>query len=197
MRGRFLVDVLLGLVANGVRARRRRAARTRTCCSGAGCSSRNRARTASARCCLRIGRNLSFFFISVEPRVDPALQRDVSLLDADPVRDRQEHVVRELRGAIGGRDPTSTVSSHIRASARPWLNASSAFVKLSVDDHLRVREAVLHPAVVDRAARRRDLASPDVGERLHRRRRSSRAGGPWPCSRRARSRSACRGRRCR
>ena len=28
--------------------------------------------------------------------------------------------------------PTRTVSSHISASARPWLKASSAFVKLSV-----------------------------------------------------------------
>src|SRR5919206_1751620 len=41
----------------------------------------------------------------VQARVDPALHRDVPLLDADPVREREKRVVRELEVAVGGRDP--------------------------------------------------------------------------------------------
>ena len=63
--------------------------------------------------------------------------------------------------------PTSTVSSHISASARPWLKASSAFVKLSVT-MTSVFCSTLQPGVVDRAARRRHLPAGDARERLDR-----------------------------
>ena len=48
---------------------------------------------------------------------------------SDPIRGTGRFVSFALRSAAA--TPTRTVSSYISASARPWLNASSAFVKLS------------------------------------------------------------------
>ena len=58
------------------------------------------------------------------------------------------------------------------------------------------RGSVLHPPVVDRTARLRDLACPSDPRATRSASRSSRAVVPSPCSTRARSRCACRDQSC-
>ena len=182
-----------------LRAHRRRAsrpARSRTCRSAAGCSSRTRDEPAPGRCS-QDRHEAVLLAHQLEPRVDPALHRGVALLDADPVRRARGTCRSSASSSVGRRrSPTRTVSSHISASARPWLNASSAFVKLSVDDQLRVREAALDPAVVDRAATSSRSSCPAMSlSVLDRRVVLDEQAARSPCSTPARSRSACRGRR--
>ena len=144
-------------------------ARTRTCCSAAGCSSRSR--DERGRHVVPEDRHEVILRLhDSQPGVDPPLQRDVPLPDPDSVREREEGVVRSAsRSGRSPRLPTSTVSSHMSASARPLVEGEQRVREARPDEHLGVRVALLQPAVVDRPARRRDLPPADVAQRLDRR----------------------------
>ena len=185
------------LRADRLHARRHPAPRTRTCCSAAGCSSRTSSRTAAAMFAFRIGKNWSFLRIRSRRESTHAFSCVLPCLMPMPNGASRNVVVRQLRVAVGGRDRQQDgVVVHDRVGTALVERQHRVRERVG-DDDLGALEAVLHPAVVDRAARRRHLLARDVRELLHRRRRSSRAAGPSPCSTRARSRCACRGRRCR
>ena len=103
----------------------------------------------------------------------------------------------QLRAAVGGRHGQQDgVVVHHRVGAT-LLEREHRVRERVGDDDLGVLEAVLHPAVVDRAARRRDALAGEVRELLHR----TVVLDEQPAGRlvvgAARSRCACRGRRCR
>ena len=91
------------------------------------------------------------------------------MLDADPVGERQEQVVRQLQGRVGDRDPEQHgVVPHERVGA-PVAEGEQGVREAVGDLQLRVLEAVVDPAVVDRAAGGGDRLAVEVGERLDRR----------------------------
>ena len=92
---------------------------------------RNAGTNRGAMLFLMIGQEEVLPLHQVESRVDPSLELDISLLDADPVRRLVEHVVGHLRLGLVAAISASDVSSNMTASARPWLKARTAFVTLS------------------------------------------------------------------
>ena len=157
---------------------------------------RNAGTKRGAMLFLMIGTKRSFFFIRLSRASTHRFSCDVALLDPDAVRLLEEQVVRQLRARVRRGDQRERrVVEHDRVGAA--LVEGQHGVRDAVHhDELRVREAALHPAVVDRAARRRDPLAADVGEALDRRVVLDEQADPSPCSRAARSRSACRGRPC-
>ena len=103
------------------------------CCSAAGCSSRTRSRTAAGRWpsgSEGTGPSPSSSRAASRPT---ASSRSLPCFMPMPNGSGEEDVVRDLQRADRRpRSGTSTASSYMSASARPWLKASIAFVKLSV-----------------------------------------------------------------
>ena len=81
---------------------------------------------------LRIVMKMSFCFIRVRRASTQRFSATFPCLIPIPYGPswKRSSVSFAVRSAAA--TPTSTVSSHISASARPWLKARSAFVKLSV-----------------------------------------------------------------
>ena len=103
----------------------------------------------------RIVLNVSRFFMTAA-RVDPGLERSVALLIPMPYGSARNVSLVSFSVRSGDGDPEKDgVVPH--ECVRTSVADSEQGVREAVrDDELRVLEAVLHPAVVDRAARRRD-----------------------------------------
>ena len=81
---------------------------------------------------LRIVMKMSFCFISVSRESTQRFSATFPCLIPIPYGPARNVSSVSFADRSAAATPTSTVSSHISASARPWLKASSAFVKLSV-----------------------------------------------------------------
>ena len=115
---------------------------------------------------LRIGMKRSFFFMMFRRESTHALEGRVPLLDPDSVRLSDEEIVRKLQRRIGDGDAEEDrVVEHERVRA-PVPEREERVREAVGDDELRVLVTVLHPAVVHRAARRRDRLPGEVAREL-------------------------------
>ena len=118
---------------------------------------------------LMIGTKRSFRFIRLSRASTHRLSSTLPCLMPMPYGPLEEQVVGHLRRGVRRRDQRERrVVEH--DGVGPSLVEGEDGVRDAVhDDHLCGGEAPLHPAVVDRAARRRDLLAANVGEALDRR----------------------------